>query len=90
MNMISKKLKETRTKLGLKQSEVAEQLGCAPTWLRSDILDTLGERQGESTVGDAGESMRSLWNFTSRSSKSLSDDERNSQNSSEADLIAYL
>ena len=51
--MISEKLKKTRTKLGLKQSEVAEQLGCAPTWLRSDILDTLGERQGESTVGDA-------------------------------------
>ena len=33
MNMISEKLKETRTKLGLKQSEVAERLGCASTSL---------------------------------------------------------
>ena len=31
--MISEKLKKTRTKLGLKQSEVAERLGCASTSL---------------------------------------------------------
>ena len=33
MNMISEKLRKTRTKLGFKQSEVAERLGCAPTSL---------------------------------------------------------